>query len=112
MTVFAGTASKVRGWVLQLTRLSSHEPASGTASSVRPAVVDSPYRRSVAFSSVQFGGGSVGTSNLTSVRAFSPMTGSGGLAVGSPTDDARTVSSVIIWKFSSGTTWSTQPSAV
>jgi hypothetical protein len=79
---------------------------------VRPAVVDSPYRRSVADSSAQFVGTRVGTSNLTSVRAFSPMTGSGGLAVGSPTDPARTLSSVIIWKFSSGTTWSTQPSAV
>src|SRR5687768_12812049 len=100
MTVLAGsTPGTIAGWLDQLTRLSSHEPASGTASSVRPAVVDSPYRRSVADSSVQFAGGLVGTSNLTSVRAFSPTTGSGGLAVGSPTDEARTFSSVIIWKF-------------
>jgi hypothetical protein len=63
---------------------------------VRPSVVDSPYRRRMARSSVH-PGASVGTSNLTRVRAFSPKTGSGGLAVGSPRDDERTSSSVIIW---------------
>jgi hypothetical protein len=80
------------GWLLQVTVLSLNVPVRGTAAMSRPSVLDSEYRRSFASTSRQFGA-SVGTSNRTRARAFSPMTGSGGEAVGSPTDDDRTVNS-------------------
>ena len=85
--------SSAPGWLNHVSVLSLNVPVSGTTSIVSPDVVDSAYRRSLADSSRQLGA-SFGTSNLTSVRAFWPMTGSGGTAVGSPTDSPRTESSV------------------
>jgi hypothetical protein len=99
------------GWLNQVSALSLKVPVSGVASISRPRVLDSAYRRSVADSSLQ-SGASLGRPKFRSARAFSPITGSGGTAVGSPTDEERTSSSVEKTKFSTGLTWSTQPSAV
>jgi hypothetical protein len=72
--------------------LSLKGPASGIASSVRPTSPEVAYSLSVAFSNGNCEV-SVGKLNRTSMRAFSPMTGSGGTASGSPTELERTSSS-------------------